>query len=283
MKGGSKQKMVKNINVDLKEASKWFLIGASIFLILTLGFSTTYTISAGQRGVLLTFGKANDLAITEGLHFKIPFAQQIIKMDVKTQKYEAEASSASQDLQVVKTNVAVNYYLEPETVPRIYREIGIDYQNKIIQPAVQEVVKATTAEFNAEQLITKRPEVKDQIETRLKDRLVEYGINVQNILITNFDFSESFNQAIEAKVTAEQNALAAKNKLEQVKYEADQRVTQAKGEAEAIKIQAEAITAQGGKEYVQLQAISKWDGKMPQFTGGGLPFISIPSTSFTQQ
>lgn len=283
MKGGSKEKMVNNIKINPEKASKYFLIGASVFLVLMLSFNTAYTISAGQRGVLLTFGKANDLAITEGLHFKIPFAQQIIKMDVKTQKYEAEASSASQDLQVVKTNVAVNYYLEPETIPRIYREIGIDYQNKIIQPAVQEVVKATTAEFNAEQLITKRPEVKDQIETRLKDRLVEYGINVQNILITNFDFSESFNQAIEAKVTAEQNALAAKNKLEQVKYEADQRVTQAKGEAEAIKIQAEAITAQGGKEYVQLQAISKWDGKMPQFTGGGLPFISIPSTSFTQQ
>lgn len=247
---------------------------ACLFLIIL--FSSTYTIKAGTRGVLLTFGKASDVSISEGLHFKIPFAQQIIKMDIKTQKYEAKASAASADLQTVSTDVTVNYYIVGETVPTLYRDIGLDYQEKIIQPAVQEVVKAATARYTAEELITKRPEVKEQIDIGLRERLVSKGIIVQDILITNFDFSQSFNAAIEAKVTAEQNALAAKNKLAQVEYEAQQRVTQAQGEAEAIRIQAQAITAQGGAEYVQLQAIAKWDGILPRYTGGGaIPFINI--------
>lgn len=255
-----------------------FLIGIIIVIALILLFMTIYTVGAGQRAILLTWGKPNPIAQTSGIHFKTPIAQSVVIMSVQTLKYEAQASAASQDLQTVKTDVTVNFHLQPDSVVELYTNVGINYQDVLIQPAVQEIVKSITARYTAEQLITKRQEVKDKIDVALKDRLLKYNMVVDAISITNFDFSESFNAAIEAKVTTEQNALAAKNKLAQVQYEAQQRITQAEGEAQAIKIQAEAIQAQGGKEYVQLQAINRWDGKMPLVTGGNsLPFINIPT------
>lgn len=271
---GSREK--REVEVHVGKLFIWIPI---IILLIAVTFSTIYTVSAGERAVLLTFGKASTESISSGLHVKVPFVQKVVRMDVKTQKYEAQASAASADLQTVSTEITLNYYISPERAPEIFSNIGIGYQDKIIQPAVQEVVKAATAKYTAEELITRREDVKNNIDQLLKDKLSIYGINVQETLITNFDFSESFNNAIEAKVTAEQNALAARNKLEQVKYEAEQRVTQATAEAEAIKIQATAIQAQGGADYVHLQAISKWNGVMPQFMGGNgaVPFINVPS------
>lgn len=264
-------------NTENKLIRKWVIVSIVGIIIIFLFFNSAYIVNAGQRGVLLTFGKASDNAIGEGLHFKIPIVQKIIKLDVKTQKYEAQAAAASKDLQTVTTNIAVNYRLSPESVPKLYREVGLDYEIRILQPLEQEVVKATTATFTAEELITRREEVREHIRNLISERLLPRDIIVEEVSITNFDFSPSFNAAIEAKVSAEQNALAAKNKLEQIKYEAEQRITQATAEAEAIRIQANAIKSQGGAEYVQLQAISKWNGVMPQFTGGQIPFIQIPN------
>jgi regulator of protease activity HflC (stomatin/prohibitin superfamily) len=199
-------------------------------------------------------------------------------MDTRTQKYEASLTAASQDLQDVNTKIAINYHLSPDSVPDIYRTIGVNYADKVIYPLEQESNKAATAQFTAEQLVTKREQVKEMMKTTLQEKLAPRGIIVEEISIVDFAFSPSFSQAIEAKVTAEQNALGAKNKLEQIKYEAEQRVTQAKGEADAIAIQAQAITAQGGKDYVSLQAIQKWNGVLPIYTGGGVvPFIDITS------
>jgi len=249
-----------------------FLLG----LIIISLFLTIYTIPAGYKGVVLTFGKPSTIATSEGLNFKIPFVQSVVKMDTRTQKYEADLTASSKDLQDVNTKIAINYHLNSESVPEIYRTIGIDYATKIIVPLEQESNKATTAQFTAVELITKREEVRNSMETILKEKLAPRGIIVESISIIDFKFSPSFSQAIELKVTAEQNALASKNKLEQVKYEAEQRVTQAKGEADAIAIQAQAINSQGGRDYVQLQAIGKWDGKLPQYMLGGTnPFIDI--------
>ena len=247
-----------------------------IFLIVLL-FGCFYIVGAGERGVLLTLGKADMTAKEPGLHFKIPFIQSVVKMNVQTQKDVVEkASAASKDLQTVTTDVTINYYISPSSVAEIYVNIGSDYQNKVISPAILEVVKASTAQYTAEELITKRPEVKDLIDRALTERLATWNIKVQAVSITNFDFSEQFNTAIESKVTAEQNALAAKNKLAQVEYEAEQRVTQAKGEAEAIKIQVEAIKQTGGEQYVQLQYINKWNGQMPQvMSSSALPILNF--------
>ena len=258
------------------------LIGVVVVIGIILLFSTIYTVGAGERAILLTWGSPDQTPQMPGLHFKMPIAQSVAIMSVQTLKYDAKASAASQDLQTVNTDVTVNFHLQPDSVVKLYTEVGVGYQDVLIQPAVQEVVKQITAQYTAEQLITKRQEVKDKIDNALRDRLISKNIVVDAISITNFDFSSSFNAAIEAKVTAEQNALAAKNKLAQVDYEAQQRVTQSKGEAEAIKIQAEAIQSQGGKEYVQLQAINRWNGNLPMVTGSGaMPFINIPQGTFT--
>lgn len=252
----------------------WNVFG--LLLLAVVGLSMFGTVSTGQRGVKTRFNAAVG-SVKEGLYFKLPLIEHVEKIDIQTQKEQVDAEAASADLQTVNTTVAVNYNLEASKVIELYVQIGTDYKTRVIDPAIQEVVKAVTANYTAEQLITKRSEVTEAIHNSLAARLSPYGILVSSVSIVNFNFSPSFNEAIEAKVTAEQNALAAKNKLDQVKFEAEQRVTIATAEAEAIKIQVRAIENQGGQSYVNLKAIEKWDGKLPNqmIPGGSVPFVSI--------
>jgi len=253
--------------------------GFSTFLVVLFGlmlfFNSVGTISAGERGILFQFG-AVQRVLGEGLYFKIPFIQGVKSMDITVQKNEVEASAASKDLQVVSAVIALNYRLDPDNVGKLWQEVGKNYDSKILDPAIQEAVKASTAKFTAEELITKRELVKEDMKSNIIERVAGKNIIIDTVNIVNFDFSPEFNRAIEAKVTAEQSALAAKNKLEQVKFEAEQRVSQAKGEAEAIRIQVEAINKQGGEAYVGLKAIEKWNGVLPEYMlGETMPFINI--------
>jgi len=254
----------------------WFIAGIIILVILLL-INPFVMISAGERGIVLNWRAVSDEVLGEGIHFRIPIKQKIEQLDVKTQKEEVETTSASHDLQMVSTKIALNYHLDPENVNNLWQNIGKEYKTRVIDPAIQEAVKAGTAKYTAEELVTKRPEVKEAIKIELKERLEQNYIMVDDFSIVDFQFSQGFDKAIEGKVRAEQDALAAKNKLEQVKFEAEQKVTTAKAEAEAIKIQAEAITSQGGKDYVNLQSVAKWDGKLPQYMipDGTLPFINL--------
>lgn len=233
-------------------------------------------INAGQRGVVLQLGKVVRI-MDEGLSFRTPFVERVVSMDVKTQKHETKANSASQDLQTVTATIAVNYSLNPSLVGDIYKSIGKDYEKILIDPAVQEAIKASTAQFTAEGLITQRESVRDLIEKHIIDRLSKRGFVVEAVNIVNFEFSESFDKSIEAKVVAEQNALASKNKLEQTKYEAEQQVVTAEAQAKTIKIQAEAINSQGGADYVAMKAIEKWNGVLPvqMIPGSTVPFINL--------
>lgn len=283
-----------------------FFLGISLLIII---FGSWYIVNPGERGIVLTLGKPAELATTEGFHFKTPLMQKVIKIDIQTQKYEAKASAASSDLQVVSTDIAVNYHLASDGVVRLYKEIGLDYGSRIIQPAVQEVVKASTAHYTAEQLITKRASVKEEIDTALSNRLIEKGIIMETTSITNFDFSAQFNQAIEQKVTQEQQALTAKNKLAQVEYEAQQLVAKANGERDAQIAQAEAqaktrlLNAESEAKAlelqksqineqvlalrsieVQMELAKHWNGEYPQYymTGsntGVIPVLDIPTTT----
>lgn len=231
------------------------------------------TVGAGERGVKLRFSAVTGTTVGEGLYFRIPFVERVVIMDVKTQKEEVNASAASKDLQTVNAVVALNYSINPESVVSVYQNIGIDYKIRIIDPAIQEAVKASTAKFTAEELITKREAVGADIKTHLSDRLTPHGIRTEGFSIINFDFSGSFNQAIEAKVTAEQNALASKNKLEQIKYEKEQAIVSAQGRAEALRIESAAISS--NPEVLELRAIEKWNGILPTTTGGAIPFLNI--------
>ena len=280
----------EDINKEMKDAEirrikrtiKLVIFGILAFIVLIILLSSFYIIKAGQRGILLTWGEANMVPIAEGLHFKIPIAQTIVKMDVQTQKYEAELTAASYDLQDVNTIIVINYHILSERAPEIYRDIGVDYATKIIYPYEQETNKAITSLYTAQELQHKREEVRQKMKDTLYAKLLPRGIIVEEIFIVNFKYSPEYTRSIELKAVAEQDALAAKNKLEQVKYEAEQRIAQAEGEARAIQIQAEAIKAQGGEAYVQLQAIKQWNGILPTImSGNAMPFIDMRTVTGT--
>lgn len=267
-----------------------FFTGIFSFIVFLIINSSFFTIQPGQRGLIKTLWNISDEVYLDGFHFKIPFITTVVKMDIKVQKTESQASSASKDLQNVSINLAVNYSLNDKKLVTIYKTIGRedDVAQKLVMPLIQEVVKATTAKFTAEELILKRSEVSDGLKQWLMKWLDSYWVNVERVSITNFEFSRQFNEAIEAKVTAEQTALAEKNKLETIKYQAQQkieqakweaeaRVTSAKAEAEAIKIQTQAIQAQWWAEYVKLKFIERWDGVLPKISwlGGSLMNMNI--------
>jgi regulator of protease activity HflC (stomatin/prohibitin superfamily) len=170
----------------------------------------------------------------------------------------------------------LNYHIDPARVANIYQEIGINYNIRLIDPALQESVKSTTAKYTAEELITRREEVRDAIRAHLVEKLQPRGILIDDFNIVDFQFSASFDQAIELKVTAEQSALAAKNKLEQIKFEAEQQIAEARGKAEALRIESAAL--QSSPQILELRALEKWDGKLPSVMGSGAtPFINVGS------
>ena len=262
----------------LKKTVKYIIITT---ICLTLLFGCFYTIKAGHRGVLLTFGKPSMDAKTEGLHFKVPLMQTVQKLEVRKQKIEIAADSASKDLQDVMTTIALNFHLSASQVPKLYQEIGNAYRDRIISPAIQESVKATTAKFTAEELITRRTEVRNMIQKFITEKLKKYYIVVDDFNIVNFQFSEEFDKAIEAKVTAEQLKLKAIMDLERIKVEKQQKITQAEAEAESLRIQKQQITPELIKLReieMMMAAIGKWDGKMPEATSG-MPFIDITPSS----
>lgn len=246
-------------------------------IILIAALNPLIIIPAGHRGVLMNWGAVSDQVFNEGLHWRTPVMQSVAVIDVQIQKDEIKASAASKDLQDVYTVAALNYHLDPVHVNSLYQKIGLDYRARIIEPAIQEAVKAATARYTAEEAITKRAEVREDIKQLLKERLAREHLILDELSIKDFNFSANFNKAIEAKVTAEQEALEARNVLEKVKFQAEQRVAQAKAEAEAIRIQAESIAKQGGESYVRLKAIEKWDGKLPvqMIPAGAVPFIDL--------
>ncbi|ACT47437.1 prohibitin family protein [Methylotenera mobilis] len=237
-------------------------------------------INAGNRGVITTFGKVNPRVLEEGLHFRIPIVQQVAEINVQIQKGEGDGDAASRDLQQVHAKIALNYHLIPDRVAETYQSIGDlnSVGDRIIIPAVQEATKATTAKYTAEELISKRPEVRDQISQFMRDRLLRHGIQIDEFSIVNFRFSESFNQAIEAKTTAEQLKLKAERDLERIRVEAEQKIASAKAEAESLRLQKQEITPDLLKlREIENQrvALEKWDGRLPQVTGGSVPLINI--------
>ncbi len=238
-------------------------------------------IPSGSRGVLLTWGKVEDRILQEGLNFKIPFTQTVVVMNTQIQKAESTEATATADLQEVSTTVVVNYRLDPLNVNKIYTDLRQDYVNRVIKPNIEESIKATTAEYRAEELVTRRADVKATLDDILTERLAIFNIDVVSVSLTDFQFSASFSAAIEAKVTAEQQALVSKNTLEQIRYEAQQQIIQAEaaknatirraeGEAMAVIIEANAtakaieiITLQMTDEYASYLWLQQWDGKLP--------------------
>ncbi|MFZ3114249.1 MAG: prohibitin family protein [Syntrophales bacterium] len=260
----------------IKGSSKLIIIAIAVVLLFIA--QPWVIVGPGQRGVLIRLGAVQKGVLAEGFHFKLPFVDSAVKINVQVQKNEAKAEAASRDLQIVSTVIATNYHLIPEAVDEVYQKIGMAFEEKVIQPAVQEVIKAVTAKYTAEELIAKRGEVSSAIRTALAERLVVFNIKVIEVSVAEFNFARTFNEAIEAKQVAEQQVAKARNELERIKVENQQKISQARAEAEGLKIQRQEIT----ESLLRLReientrkAVEKWDGKLPNVTGGTIPFIQV--------
>ena len=276
------------IDVNFGKA-KGIVIGIIVLIIIgVVASASAQIVDSGHRGVLLHWN-AIDIAsppLEEGLHFVVPFQDSIVNMEIRTLKFVTATSAASKDLQTVSTEVTVNYRPAPNAVNVLYKEVGLQYESRVIQPAVEEVVKQVTANYNAEELITKRPQVKADIEQEITTRLNVYNINTDVISITDFQFSALFASAIESKVEAEQKAQKAENDLIRIEVEARQleaqaeglaaaNIAEASGEAAAIQIINQALAE--NPNYLEWLKTQAWDGKLPLVVGeGGTPFIQIP-------
>lgn len=263
----------------VKNKSMRPILIAGAILLLIVFLKPWVQIGAGERGTVLNFGAVQKTVLEEGLHFRIPIMQTIIPMDVKVQKALTSAAASSSDLQEVSSEVAINYHIVPDKANIVYQSIGVHFKERIIDPAVQEVVKAVSARYTAEELITKRPAVSDAMKTTLSERLLLHNITVDAFSIVGFSFSKIFMEAIESKQTAEQLALKAKRDLDRIKIEAEQTVAAAKAEAESLRLQRANISPdliELRKIEANLKAIDKWNGILPQVTGGGaVPFIGV--------
>jgi len=253
------------------------IIGA--ILVFFLFLQPWSRVGPGERGVVLNFGAVQENVRGEGLHFRIPVMQEVVLMDVKVQKAMTEATAASADLQEVSSQVALNYHVIPDRANIVYQTVGMGFKERIIDPAIREVLKAVTARYTAEELITKRAMVSEAMRVALTERLMVHNIAVDAFSITAFSFGRAFTEAIEAKQAAEQLALKAKRDLDRVRIEAQQKVTTATAEAEALRLQRANISPdliELRKVEANLRAIEKWNGILPQVTGGGaVPFIGV--------
>lgn len=258
-----------------KTAKKIVLIAVVAVLAIILLTSCFTVISAGHTGVVLTFGAASDNVLGEGLHFKIPFVQTVVQVDNRTQKIETEGTSSSKDLQIVTYKVAVNYHVNNSSSSNLYKTVGADYSTVIIAPAIQESIKSVNAQYTAEQLITERAAVSEQIKETLSEKINSYGVSIEIFNIVNFDFTEEFNAAVEAKQTAQQNALKAEQDLARIEVEAKQKITQAEAEAESIKMIQEALAA--SPDYIEYIKWNKWDGELPTVMGNNDLMLDIDS------
>ncbi len=252
---------------------------AAVAAVLLLILHPWIQVGAGQRGVVLNFGAVQKNVLDEGLHFLIPIMQKVARVNVQIQKATTETIAASADLQDVTSTLALNYHILPDKANVVYQSIGIEFKERIIDPAILEVVKAVTARYSAEELITKRPLVSEEMKQALTERLKSNNISVDAFSIVAFSFSKIFTEAIESKQTAEQLALKATRDLDRIKVEAQQKITAAQAEAEALRLQRANISSdliELRKIEANLKAIEKWNGILPQVTGNGaMPFVGL--------
>ena len=259
---------------------KKIVLAVIVLAVIVTVTSSTGIVGAGQRGVLLRFGAVTGAEKEEGLYFKIPGVEQVVLMSTQIQKYTAPSVSSSKDLQVVSTEVTLNYQLEASSVGEVYRSMRQDYENRVVQPFIQEAVKSTTATYNAEELITQRPQVRTELQAVIDARLRPLGISVVQLSITDFQFSVTFQDSIEAKVKAVQQALEAENALVRVEFESQQAIVRAEAEARGLELQKSQITTQLlelRRIEVQRNAIEKWNGVMPSVvtSGGPVPMLDV--------
>lgn len=242
---------------------QWRMLGGFVWLLLIL-FGCFKSVKTGEVGIKTRFGKITDTYLNEGINFKLPY-EKIEKVNIKVQKYENKdvLETSTKDMQIVNgIKVAINYQIDGTKAVDLYKRVGSNYKETVLEPAIQETIKSVISKYTAEELVTKRSEIAIDMQNTLNKKTKNYGINIVSIAINNFNFSASYNQAIEQKAVAEQQVETSKKQLEKSKVDAEKKKIEAQGEAEANKIKEKSLT----KEIIQQQFIEKWDGKLPSVT-----------------
>jgi regulator of protease activity HflC (stomatin/prohibitin superfamily) len=261
---------VKKNNKKLIFGGIYFIIAVIVILLI---FSSFTVIDAGHTGVVVRLGKVSDNVLNEGFHFKLPIITNIVKIDNRVIKTEVESNSASKDLQSISSKVSVNYRVNTNSSAKIYKNVGNNFETVIVNPAIQECMKSVAAKYTAEELITKRAIVSSEMEKEISQKINPYGLNIEVFNIIDFDFSEEFSKAIEAKQTAQQQALKAEQDLARIKVEASQTVEKAKAESEAYQLKNQQLT----DKVIMMEFVEKWDGKLPTVTSGGSALFDMSS------
>ncbi|MBQ8435342.1 MAG: prohibitin family protein [Oscillospiraceae bacterium] len=261
------------VNVGGKSVMKIVIAVVVVLVLLIVGFNSFTVVQAGHTGVVVNLGKVSENVLEEGLHFKIPFVSEIVQVDNRVLKTEVESNAASKDLQNISSKVSINYRVNRADSARIYKNVGSDFTNVIVNPAIQECVKSVAAKYTAEQLITNRATVSSEMEEAISQKINPYGLSIEVFNIVNFDFSEEFNKAIEAKQTAQQEALKAEQDLARIKVEAEQTVEKAKAEAEAYNLKNAQLT----DKIIMMEFVEKWDGKMPSVMSSAQSMFDVSS------
>ncbi|MBW4502697.1 MAG: prohibitin family protein [Scytonema hyalinum WJT4-NPBG1] len=261
----------------------FYLAGGIFLLLLAIIFRPFAIVNAGERGVLMQFGKVQNQVLDEGIHPILPVVTSVKRLSVRVHKNSFQADAASKDLQKITTELAINWHIDPTKANKIFQQVGDEEQivNGIITPAVSEVLKAATAKKTAEEIITIRTKLKEEIDNNLRKRLAAYSLIVDDVSLVNFAFSPEFSRAIESKQIAEQEAKQAEFIAKKATQEAQAEINRAKGQAEAQRLQRQTLTP----DLLQKQAIEKWDGHFPTVMGGNgtLPLININPANVANQ
>ena len=245
-----------------------------LFVLFVIFCNPIAMVGVGERGVKVTLGVVSTQSFSEGIHFVTPFISKIVTMDVRTQKRDITTAVYTKDIQQAKISYVINYNLQPENAYKMYREVGSDYEDKILMPVVEGSIKDVIGKWNAQDLVANREQATSEILIKLQNHLKDNYINVTDFQITAINYSDVFERAIESKVTAEQDALKAKNKTVQIQEEAKQRLISAEAEAKSMAIRANALAQ--NKALVEYEAVQKWNGKLPIYMmGNAIPFINL--------
>ncbi len=270
---------VKNVDGLTKKIKIAVIIGIIVIAVLVVVGNCFTIVDAGHTGVVVTLGRVNEGVLQEGMHFKLPFVQQIVKIDNRIVKLEVDTEAFSKDLQTVATTLAINYRVDTSKSYSIYKNIGAEYETVLVAPAVNEVLKAITAQYTAEESVTNRSLISDGLIQGLNEKLNNIGLYITDVNIINFDFSEAFITAIEEKQVAQQQLLKAETEKQTA-------ITNAEAEAETTRIRAEAeaeannkIKASLNEDIIRSKFYEKWDGKLPQAMGSDSVITSIDGGS----
>jgi len=256
----------------MDKKKKIAMVAGGVALSSVIFFSSFFTtVHSGEVGVKVRFGKASQNPVSEGIAFRVPFIEKIVKMNIKVQKSQVDTSSSSKDLQEVDMAIAVNYNVLKENAVELYTSIGLDYAQVVLQPAIEESVKDVTSRYTAEQLITMRSEVSKECKEKLSSKVSRYGIEIIDFNIINFSFSDEFDRAIERKQVAAQEVLTKQQELEIQKIEAEKITVTAEAQKKANELLQESLT----DEILMEHFIEKWDGKMPEYYGGDLGITKV--------